>query len=140
MVIERSQNSEARSRKENTSSDGHGVQRRARTFEDFLVWQRADAFVLEVYRLTQKLRVEERFGPSSQLRRAGISIAEGFVKRGKADKARFLNPAPGSTQECGYFLILIRDLSLGDMTQAQSLLTETSRLLDAYTEKVRQSA
>jgi four helix bundle protein len=65
----------------------------ARTFQDLIVWQKAHQFVLSVYRLTEGFPRREIYGLTSQLRRAAISvpanIAEGFRKRGKADKARF---------------------------------------------------
>ncbi len=66
---------------------------RARSFEDLIVWQKAHAFVLETYIFTRGFPNDERFGLTSQLRRAAVSIAanmaEGFKKKGKADKARF---------------------------------------------------
>ena len=72
----------------------------AKTFEDLIVWQKAHQFVLAVYRLTRTFPRSENYGLSSQFRRAAVSmaanIAEGFRKRGKADKLRFLNIAQGS--------------------------------------------
>jgi four helix bundle protein len=101
-----------------------------------VVWQRAHAFVLKIYRLTDQLPRHELFGLTAQLRRAAVSIpaniAEGFRKRGKPDKARFLNIAQGSVEECRYYLILCRDLEYGDPAAAQALLEETSRLLERY--------
>jgi len=71
------------------------------------------------------------------MRRASVSIpaniAEGFRRRGKADKARFMNIAEGSVEECRYFLILVKDLGYGDTERLASLLEEVSRLLNAYT-------
>ncbi len=44
-----------------------------------------------------------------QLRRAAVSIAaniaEGFKRRGKGDKARFMNISQASLEECRYYLI-----------------------------------
>ena len=72
----------------------------AKSFTELEVWQDAHAFVLDAYRLTATLPVEERFGLSSQFRRAAVSIAaniaEGFRKYTASDKARFFNIAEGS--------------------------------------------
>jgi four helix bundle protein len=63
----------------------------------------------------------ELFGLTSQLRRAAVLVpanfAEGFKKRGKADKARFYNTAQGSLEECRYYLILAQDLGYGETTE-----------------------
>jgi four helix bundle protein len=108
----------------------------ARTFQDLLVWQRAHQFVLGVYALTAAFPKPETYGLSLQMRRASVSIpaniAEGFRRRGKADKARFMNIAEGSVEECRYFLILAKDLGYGDIEQLASSLEEVSRLLNAY--------
>ena len=73
------------------------ISKPARIFQDLLVWQRAHGFVLEVYAFTAMLPKQETYGLALQMRRAAVSIpaniAEGFRRRGKADKARFLNMA-----------------------------------------------
>ena len=45
------------------------------------------------------------------------NIAEGFRRRGKPDKARYMNIAEGSLEECRYYLILAQDLGYGDTTK-----------------------
>jgi four helix bundle protein len=108
----------------------------ATTFQDLEVWQKAHTWVLEVYRLTHCFPREELFGLTSQLRRAATSvpanIAEGFVKRGKADKLRFYNIAQGSLEECRYYLILARDLRYAATADLMTLIDEVSRMLQAY--------
>ena len=55
-----------------------------------------------------------------------------FRRRGKADKARFMNLAEGSLEESRYYLILARDLGYGDTTKLLDHLEEVSRMLSAY--------
>ena len=92
--------------------------------------------MLEVYALTAAFPKQETYGLSLQMRRAAVSIpaniAEGFRRRGKADKARFMNIAEGSLEECRYFLILAKDLGYGDTESSPAVLEEVSRLLGAY--------
>ena len=108
----------------------------AKVFTDLIVWQKARDFVLTVYRLTDGFPKSEVYGLSSQFRRAAVSIAaniaEGFKQRGPADKARFMTIAPGSVEDCQYYLILSRDLGYRDMPEANQQLNETSKLLEAY--------
>ncbi len=85
----------------------------------------------------------ETYGLSSQFRRAAVSIAaniaEGFRKRGKADKLRFLNIAQGSIEESRYYLILARDLDYGDVAELKTVLAEVSKLLEAYSKAILNS-
>jgi four helix bundle protein len=108
----------------------------ARTFQDLVVWQRAHRFVLGAYAFTAAFPKQETYGLSLQMRRAAVSIpaniAEGFRRRSKADKARFMNMAEGSVEECRYFLILAKDLGYGDTGELSAMLDEVSRLLTAY--------
>ncbi len=108
----------------------------AKSFQDLIVWQKAHAFVLQVYTATRQFPKEERYGLSSQFRRAAISvpanIAEGFRKRSKQDKARLLNIAEGSLEECRYYLILADDLGHLEKRPLWELTEEIGRLLNAY--------
>ena len=112
----------------------------AKTFEDLEVWRKAHAWVLNVYRFTENFPKHELFGLVSQMRRAAVSvpanIAEGFKKRGRADKARFYNMAQGSFEEGRYYLILSKDLGYGETRQLREALEEVSRMLEAYVRAV----
>jgi four helix bundle protein len=83
-------------------------------FEQLEVWQEAHQLVLMVYRTTALLPSDEKFGLVSQMRRSGVSvpanIAEGFKRRGLAEKSRFYNIAQASLEELRYYFILCRDL------------------------------
>src|SRR3954466_14629126 len=108
----------------------------ARSFQDLIVWQKAHQFVLSVYRYSDSFPAKEAYGLTSQFRRAAVSIpaniAEGFKKRGKADKLRFYNIAQGSLEECQYYLILAHDLRYADTDAMTAQLSEVGRLLEAY--------
>jgi four helix bundle protein len=112
----------------------------ATNFQQLIVWQKAHQFVLGVYQLTEAFPRREIFGLTSQLRRSAISIpaniAEGFKKRGRADKARYLNIAQGSLEECRYFLVLVKDLHYGDVSQLNPQLEEVSKILESYSAKI----
>ena len=108
----------------------------AKKFQDLLVWQRAHALALAVYKVTARFPREELFGLTSQMRRSAVSvaanIAEGFKRRGKGDKARVMNIAEGSLEELRYFFILAQDLGyLSDDTLGKQA-EEVARMLSAY--------
>ncbi|MCE2935355.1 MAG: four helix bundle protein [Cyclobacteriaceae bacterium] len=110
-------------------------------FEELIVWQRAHQFVLLVYRNTAGFPKDELYGLTSQFRRAAISIAaniaEGYVKRTKPEKIRFLNISQGSVEECRYYFILSRDLKYTTDDALGSLLEEVSKLLNSYTRAIK---
>lgn len=111
----------------------------SQSFEDVIAWKRAHAFVLSVYKVTKGFPDDEKFGLTSQFRRAAVSIeaniAEGYRKIGKQDKLRFFNISQGSLSECKDYIILARDLEYINMEQYQELWQsseEVSRLLISY--------
>ena len=61
-------------------------------FEKLDVWQKGRVFIKEVYRLSSKFPDAEKFGVTSQIRRAAISvnnnIAEGISRQSKIEQAR----------------------------------------------------
>ncbi len=117
-----------------------GERQAARTFADLVVWRKAHELVLAVYHFTAGFLKHEVYGLSAQMRRAAVSIpaniAEGFRKRGKADKARYMNVAEGSIEESRYYLILAQDLGYGQSEVLMKSLEEVSRLLNAYSKAI----
>ena len=75
-------------------------------------------------------------GLTQQIRRAAVSIpaniAEGFKKRGRTDKARFMNINQGSLEEIRYYLILAADLGYLKPGALLAQVDEIGRILDAY--------
>lgn len=112
----------------------------SKTFRDLIVWQKAHEFVLAVYQFTAGFPKHETYALGIQMRRAAVSIpaniAEGFRKRGRADKIRFMNMAEGSLEESRYYLILSQDLGYGTTERLMGLLEEVSRLLNAYSKAI----
>jgi len=115
----------------------------AKCFEDLVVWQKAHQFVLGIYQFTESFPSKELYGLTSQLCRAAVSIpaniAEGFKKRGKADKVRFLNIAQGSLEECRYCLILSADLHYGNGSGLIQQLEEVSKILESCARSILDS-
>jgi four helix bundle protein len=112
-------------------------------YTELKVWERSHLLVLEVYRRTEGFPDQERFGLTSQLRRAAVSvpanIAEGSRRQGAQDYARFLNIAEGSLAETGYLVLLSRDLGYLEPDVAEKLSAEAeeiSRMLYALRIKV----
>ena len=90
------------------------------------------ALVLQVYRLTKNFPPDERYGLTSQLRRAVLSvptnIAEGSKRHTNPEYARFLNIAEGSLAETEYLLMVSRDLGYLTAAIANPTLTEAEEI------------
>lgn len=107
-----------------------------RNFWDLVVWKKSHQLVLNVYKITRGFPSDEKFGLTSQLRRAAISvtanIVEGFRKRTKKDKANYYNIAHGSLEEVKYYLILAKELNyLSDAKTEWEIADEISKMLMA---------
>ena len=85
-----------------------------RDFKQLKVWEKAHQFTLLVYKITNNFPGDERYGLTSQIRRAAASIptniAEGYGRSGQSERSHFLNIAIGSASEVEYQLILAKDL------------------------------
>jgi len=115
----------------------------AKDFQDLIVWQKAHQFVLLSYRYSESFPKYELYGLTIQARRGAISIpaniAEGFKKKTKPDKVKYLNIAQGSLEECRYYLLLAKDLGYGDTSQLMTQLEEVSKLLEGYLSSILNS-
>jgi four helix bundle protein len=99
---------------------------------DLIVWQRSHVLVLQVYRLTKGFPPDERYGLTSQLRRAALSvptnIAEGSKRKTNPEYARFLNIAEGSLAETEYLLMVSRYLGYLPAATTKPVLAETGEI------------
>ncbi|HYH69162.1 MAG TPA: four helix bundle protein [Urbifossiella sp.] len=113
-----------------------------RTFRDLLVWQKAIQLAITVYRVTQAFPKEEKYGLTSQVRRAAVSvssnIAEGHARQGR-EFAHFLSIARGSAAEVESQLYLAAELGFIEHAAtiaAVSLAGEIHRMAASLAEKV----
>lgn len=116
------------------------------SYRDLHVWQRAVEMVEEIYKLSAHFPSEERYGLTSQIRRAAVSvpsnIAEGYGRRRKGQYLHHLDIANGSLTEVETQLIIAGRLDLVAKEQAQkawSLLQDTGKMLTGLTRSLERS-
>ncbi len=101
------------------------------SYRDLEAWQLAMNFVIEVYTLTKVLPQDERFGLTSQLRRAAVSVpsnvSEGHQLGGKFYK-RSVSLALGSLAEVNTQLEIALRLKYVEQPHFESLTRTSSRL------------
>jgi four helix bundle protein len=89
-----------------------------RNHRDLRAWQQAIELVSEVYRLTATFPDTERYGLTSQMRRAAVSvpanIAEGAARSGTKELIHFLSIATGSLSELDTLVELATKLGFVD--------------------------
>ena len=88
---------------------------------DLIVWKRAIQMVTAIYKFTEDFPQAEVYGLSSQLRRAGVSvasnIAEGYGRLSTGEYKQFLGMARGSNLEVQTQLVIARELGFGNATK-----------------------
>lgn len=113
----------------------------AKSFRELLVWQRAMELARATYAVASRLPESERYGLSSQLRRAAVSIpsniAEGHERRSRAEYRRFVAIACGSLAELETQLELVMSMYPQDTASAMKLADETGRMLRAIERGLR---
>ena len=101
-------------------------------FEKLEVWQDTRAFVKQIYEMTTGFPVEEKYGITSQLRRASVSIAaniaEGMSRITEKDKARFINQAFSSATEVINLIIIANDLKLIKNQEYNAMRSELEKI------------
>ena len=115
----------------------------SKSFKELIVWQKAHQLVLNVYKATKCFPKEETYGLTSQLRRSSVSvaanIAEGFKKKGIADKLRYMNTAQGSLSESDYHLLLANDLEYFNTIELMKDVDEVGKLLESYMQGIKRN-
>ena len=116
-------------------------------YHDLIVWQKAMAFVLDIYRVSKRWPADEMYGMyglTNQVRRAAVSIpanvAEGNGRTGTKEFLHHLSIANGSLSEVETHLILARGLGYLDEQVCDTLLHEAAeigRLLNGLIRSLR---
>jgi four helix bundle protein len=109
-----------------------------KNYKDLKVWQKSYQLCLEIYRITAKFPKDERYGLTSQIRRAAVSIpsniAEGYGRKTTLDYVRMLYISYGSVCELETQILLAGDLDFiekGEMNQVENNIAEIERMLKA---------
>ena len=115
-----------------------------KSYRDLEAWKRALLLIAEVYRTTRRLPSEERFGLTSQMRRAAVSvasnIAEGYGRSTRGEYLNHLSIARGSLYELESLCGVCQELSLltsKDLTTVAKHLVHARRLLRRLIEALR---
>jgi four helix bundle protein len=113
------------------------------SFRDLIVWQRSIQLSVAIYRLTADFPRDEIYGLTSQLRRAGVSvasnIAEGYGRGSTGEYKQFLGMARGSNMEVQTQLAIAKELDFGAIERreiAESLSHEVGKMVVAMMNKL----
>ena len=115
----------------------------ARNYQNLAAWQKAMDLVEAVYAVTRSFPTDERFGLTSQLRRAVVSvpsnIAEGEGRRSRNEFVHFLSTAYGSLREVETQLMIAVRLGYIDEPTSRpplSLAAEVGRLINGLSKSL----
>ncbi|MBU1405267.1 MAG: four helix bundle protein [Proteobacteria bacterium] len=113
-------------------------------FRELAVWEKAHVLAVQIYKISQSFPKTELYGPTSQMRRACVSIpaniAEGCGRGSDADFARFVYIAMGSACELEYHLLLACELEFLEKKAADSViagLSEIKKMLSGLIKKLK---
>ncbi|MDQ1640157.1 MAG: hypothetical protein QOF62_3496 [Pyrinomonadaceae bacterium] len=116
-----------------------------RPHENLNVWKKAVDFVVEIYKTTEHFPKEERFGLTSQIRRASVSvaanIAEGAARKSPKEFSHFLSNAQGSASEVETELLIsyrLGYLSNSQLVEYQTSLDSIGKMMNGLTRRLRQ--
>jgi four helix bundle protein len=109
-----------------------------RNYKELKVWKKAYALCLQIYEVTKDYPREEKFGLSSQMRRAGVSvpsnIAEGYGRKSTKQYIQQLYVSYGSICEMETQLLLSKDLYYlkeDKFQEINTVISEVERMLKA---------
>ncbi|WP_071590870.1 four helix bundle protein [Synechococcus sp. PCC 7336] len=106
------------------------------SYRELIVWQKSMNLAVKIYAATRSFPAEEKFGITSQIRRAATSIpaniAEGQARKTTGEFLQSLGIARGSLAELETFIILSAKLDYLTLTNSENLLnacTEIGKML-----------
>jgi len=118
-----------------------------KNYKELKVWQRSYQLCLEIYKIPKRFPNGERYGLTSQIRRAAVSIpsniAEGYGRKTTPEYIRFLYIAYGSNCEMKTQILLSGDLGYietGKLEILQEGIGEVERMLKALIKSLERKA
>ena len=115
-----------------------------RPHENLDVWKKSVDFSVAVYKITEAFPRDERFGLTSQIRRASVSIAaniaEGAARRSEKEFLNFLSIAQGSASEVETEILIafrLGYLSNESFESAKQSLDEIGRIITGLCSHIR---
>ncbi len=112
------------------------MEKKDKGFKGLIVWQKAYALTLDIYRASKTFPKDEMYGLISQIRRAAVSIpaniSEGYERNHRKEYIQFLFVSKGSLGEVETHLLLAKDLgylSDKEYSAIESKRSEVARLL-----------
>jgi len=113
-------------------------------YKDLDVYRKSIDFVVDIYKITESFPESEKFGLTSQLRRAAVSLpsnlAEGSGRNGKKELINFLHIARGSLFEIGTQLEISQRLgfvSQDDYDKLEERRATIQRMINALISSLR---
>lgn len=114
-----------------------------RPHENLDLWKKAIEFVVDVYKATEAFPKDEKFGLTSQLRRASVSIvanvAEGAARRSTKEFRQFLSHSQGSASEADTELVISKRLSYlssGDYDRLSRDLDQIGKMITGLSQSL----
>lgn len=103
------------------------------SYRELVVWKKSLTLACDIYQFTAAFPKEERYGLTSQFRRAAVSIASNIAEgHGRATRGEFLNAlsvARGSANEVETLLFISQRLGYGNQSVASQLMSELDQVL-----------
>lgn len=115
-----------------------------RNFRNLDIWKEGIEIVKHIYKLSEKLPLEEKFGLKSQITRAAVSIpsniAEGASRNSEIEFKRFLEISIGSLFEVETQLVIIQELGLASLEELKlifELLEKEAKMINSLISKIK---
>ncbi len=114
-----------------------------KSYKELIVWQKSMVLVKELSRLTESFPENEKYGLTSQMRRASISIpsniAEGWGRLSRKNYVQFLRISRGSLFELETQILITKELNyINDSETIENLITEISKMLNSLIKKIEE--
>lgn len=117
-----------------------------RDFKKLEIWKNGIELVKQVYQLSDKLPSEEKFGLTSQITRAIVSIpsniAKGCSRNSEINFKRFLEIAMGSLFEVETQLIITQELKFIKSNELEiifNLIQKEAKMINSLINKIKNS-